>query len=227
MNKAWTPEVEKKYKLANKAQAEELMRRAFKEGLQEESWTLQRDLVPDFRGGVMKNAGVLLRIRKIEYLKGVGPGWVLTLKIKKVESGIHKNQELEATSLNTEKLAAIEDFIGQHFGVSVDILQLVALDSLYMQKVGLVEHRMYIEKRRREYKNAHNEITLAIDELPNPLGWFAEVELGQATAFEEWEGRLHLTEAFVESNDYGQLVKEAREGMGQPDQRTLSFEDLA
>lgn len=226
MNKTWAPEIEKKYRLIGKDQAEELMRCALKEGLQEESWTLQRDLVPDFLGGVMKKAGVLLRVRKIEYLKGIGPGWALTLKVKKVEAGIHKNQELEATSLNTEKLIAIEDFISRHFGISVDMLQLVTLDPLYMQSIGLIEHRMYIEKRRHEYKDMHNEITLAVDELPSPLGWFAEIELGEATVFEEWESKLQLAEASVESNDYGQLVKEARKDMDQSSQRTLSFEDM-
>lgn len=86
---------------------------------------------------------------------------------------------------------------------------------------------MYIEKRRHELKDIANHITLAIDELPDPLGWFAEIELPSADSFQSWEQLLTLEAAEVEDQDYGQLIKHIDTSAAQAHQRWLAFTQQA
>ena len=222
MNKTWTSEIEKKYRLNDETNARRVVLAAIENGLIEKSWTLQRDLVPDFQGNLMRDKGVLLRIRTLDYLTGTGPTWILTLKIKTVKDGVHHNQELESRSDDQTNSDKINEYLYKNFGVSVDILKLVSLEPSYLEQIGLSEHRMYIEKRRREYKDDTEQIVLAVDELPAPLGWFAEIELGKRgdeASFSRWEKQLGLDEMVVLGSDYGQLVKDADRDLS----RRLSF----
>lgn len=131
MNQSWTDEIEKKYRLAGQEAAQALLKNALRHGLQETSWSLQRDWVPDFAGGLMRDKGVLLRIRTFDYLQGDGPTWLMTLKIKNSSNGIHHNKELEASSIDTRNVPEIAQFIRQTFNVTVDPIILASLDHSY------------------------------------------------------------------------------------------------
>lgn len=223
MTTHWAPEVEKKYRLEDSHTAAALADKAESLGLVEESYTLQKDWIPDFADSAMKNAGVLLRVRTMQYFTGTGPSWVITLKIKSQKDGTHHNQELEASSDDRTNLPEIIDFIRETFGVSIDIDELVAVNMEYADKIGLSKHRMYIEKRRRQLRDSDREIILAIDELPEPAGWFAEIELDTAKDFADWESRLGLNSEFLESRDYGEIVKQMTLEAYGKEQRELSF----
>jgi hypothetical protein len=223
MKTHWAPEVEKKYRLEDSHAAAALADKAESLGLVKESYALQKDWIPDLVDSAMKNAGVLLRVRTMQYFTGIGPSWVITLKIKGKKDGVHHNQELEASSDNPANLRDIIDFIQDTFGISVDIKQLVTVNMEYANKVGLTKHRMYIEKRRKQLRDSDGEIILAIDELPEPAGWFAEIELDSATDFADWESRLGLTSMSLEARDYGEIVKQTTLEAYGKEQRELSF----
>lgn len=223
MDIAWSPEIEKKYRLEGENGAASVTEKARSLGMVEESLTLQKDWVPDFGDSAMKKAGVLLRIRILDYISGSGPLWLITLKVKRKEDGTHNNLELEASSEDGENVDAILNFMKDTFDVELNLDRLVSEGMKYASEVGLTKHRMYIEKRRRQYHDRNSEITLAIDELPSPAGWFAEIELGSADAFSKWEASLGLKDVHIETRDYGDIVKQVTLDSFGEERRELSF----
>lgn len=224
MSEPWKPETEKKYRLSGVQEGRALSERAERLGLVLSGWMLQKDWVPDFQGFAMRDQKVLLRIRNNTSLEDQSEGWVITLKQKAVSGGVHHNKELEASSDRPENLPQIAAFISNLFGTELDLGRLAQIDMVYAQEVGLTEHRMYLEKKRKEYVDTDDGIVLAVDELPEPAGWFAEIELHQATEFSNWESQLQLERAPVESRDYGEIVKELTSGLPPAQQRRLSFD---
>jgi adenylate cyclase class IV len=224
MSDTWMPETEKKYRLGSVRRADVLAEQAISAGLVLKYHVLQKDWVPDFTDFTMRNHKVLLRIRHNTYLEGSGPEWVITLKQKKVVDGVHYNSELEASAENLNKLREIAAFIDDNFGVTLDLLRLAHIDMAYAKEMGITKHRMYMEKYRSEYYDAQKgEIVLAIDELPETAGWFAEIELGKAADFTGWETRLGLEDILVETRDYGEIVKEMTKNRTLNKQRYLTF----
>lgn len=223
MKTSWKPEIEKKYRLKDATEAEEVIKKAHEHSFKDESWTLQKDWIPDFEDFLMKKMGILLRIRTMEYISGSGPKWLLTLKIKQKNNGVHYNRELEISSSNRTNTPEVISFISDNFGIKIDLERLVGLDEDYLREVKLTEHRMYLEKRRRQYRDDNNKIILAIDELPEPAGWFAEIESEDAAEFSRWESMLGLDNVPIEEQDYGEIVKELTSEKTLTQQRWLAF----
>jgi adenylate cyclase class IV len=215
----WTPEIEKKYKIADVLEIQRIRDAAKQALLIRLHYVLQRDWVPDFENSGMKDAGVLLRIRNETYKEGTGPEWVVTLKQKKKEQSIHFNQELEASSDDPAGLSALEAELDKLFGAKIDLQRVAKLDYDYAKSVGLTKHRMLLEKYRESFRDEYDQIILALDELPQPLGYFAEIEAKEASLFPAWEAKLGLTQTPVVAQDYGDLVKELDGGK----RRVLTF----
>lgn len=224
MTDMWTPEIEKKYKLDGAETAEILASKALRAGFVLGGWMLQKDWVPDFDGFLLREQKTLLRIRNDSYLEGVGPAWTVTLKRKAVVDGVHHNQEFEASAEQPELLDAMQSYIAELVGKTVNLKRLALLDMDYARSVGLTEHRMYIEKRRRAYSNDTIPAALVIDELPLPAGWFAEVELKKEGDFSSIESQLGLDGFKVIDQDYGDIVKEITKNQPESQQRYLGFE---
>ena len=208
----WTPEIEKKYKISDALEIQKIRDAAKQALLIRLSYALQRDWVPDFESSSMKDAGVLLRIRNATYKEGGGPEWVVTLKQKKKDRSIHFNQELEASSADPAGLVALEAELMKLFETTIDLQRLSKLDYDYAKSVGFTKHSMLLEKYRELFHDEYDQIILALDELPQPLGYFAEVEAKEASLFPEWEAKLGLGQAPVIMQDYGDLVKELDDG---------------
>lgn len=217
----WTPEIEKKYKIADATELHAIREAAKIALLTRLHYVLQRDWVPDFENSRMKDAGVLLRIRNETYREGSGPAWTVTLKQKKKDQSIHFNQEMEASSEHPEQLTALEEELMSLFGKKMDLSRIATLDYDYAKSVGLTKHRMLLEKYRESFRDALDTIILALDELPQPLGHFAEIETKQVSLFPTWEKKLGLKNSPVVMQDYGDLVKELDGGK----RRVLTFED--
>lgn len=215
----WKPEIEKKYKISGIQEVGKIRYTAQKALLERLYYALQRDWVPDFEDSSMKNAGVLLRVRNSSYKEGTGPEWVVTLKVRRKDKGIHLNQELEASSEEPSQLTALEEEMTRLFGTQIDLRRIAALDYEYARSVGLTKHRMLLEKFRELFRDEYGKILFAIDELPQPLGYFAELEVDETTVFDEWEKKLGLEGATVVAEDYGELVKALQTG----EQRVLTF----
>ncbi len=215
----WTPEIEKKYKIADALEIQRIRDAAKEALLIRLHYVLQRDWVPDFENSGMKDAGVLLRVRNATYREGTGPEWIVTLKQKKKDQSIHFNQEMEASSVNPAGLSTLEAEMDRLFGAKIDLQRVAKLDYDYAKSVGLTKHRMLLEKYRESFRDEYDQIILALDELPQPLGYFAELEVKEAILFPEWEAKLGLQQAPVVMQDYGDLVKELDGG----NRRVLTF----
>lgn len=223
MSSLWKPEIEKRYRLSGPADAGIVAKRAELSGLHTKGLMLQKDWIPDFAGFLMRDHNILLRIRTEAYLKGTDVNWVVTIKQKAVLDGVHHNKELEASLNNQSAIPEMSALIHDTFGVQVDIVKLAQADAAYARKVGLTEHRIYLEKKRRDFVDDDDEVVLAIDELPYPAGWFAELELNDASKFSSWEKRLYLHNAQVELRDYGEIAKDITKLLSADKQRRLSF----
>lgn len=219
----WKSEIEKKYILPDESSGQGLQQRALAADLAQKWWVLQRDWVPDFAGFAMRHNGVLLRIRTNSYLESSGPAWMITLKQTAVREGIHRNLELEASESNPQNLKEIKSYIKATFSKDINLTRLISEGEKYAPSVGLTEHRILLEKRRREFANKLNIISLTVDELPLPTGWYAELEVADDTYFATWEQTLGLSGLTVETRDYGEIVKDATKQLAPSLQRRLIF----
>ncbi len=206
-NLDWTNEIEKKYKLEGPEERDKIRDLALKSGLEFEWIGLQRDWVPDYENSAMKEAGVLLRIRHNTFYKGKGSKWELTLKEKSVVDGVHINKELAANSDTAADLRALEEDLQERLGKKINLSRMANLDYEYAFQAGLSKHRMFIEKNRALYRDKKRKVILTFDELPEPLGFFVELEVESQEMFDEWEAKLGLDKLPVITDDYGELVK--------------------
>lgn len=219
-NKTWAKEIEKKYKINDRSQFENLRKTAISAGLRPVWHAIQRDWVPDFANSEMKNNGVLLRIRNIKLINGIGPQWMVTLKKKSVKSGVHHNLELEADSTCPEKIRLIEDELKNLLTKRIELKKLLEADSEYIQSIGLTLNRMLLEKNREEFVSEENHVSLSFDILPEPLGLYIELESDNEKSLSIWEKKLNINNLTVVEMDYGELVKNLDGG----NRRILIFE---
>lgn len=85
---------------------------------------------------------------------------------------------------------------------------------------------MLLEKKRLELIAPDQKTLLAIDELPHPLGFFAELEaLSIINTIQDYAKILELRQSWLVAEDYGELVKNLDKK--NRNQRTLIFNPRA
>jgi hypothetical protein len=218
-NPMWKKEIERKYIIQNISQFKIFRQHAIQNGLISKYSGLQRDWVPDFAGSEMKNNGILLRVRHTSVYTGNFPEWIITLKIKNNIDGLHKNHELEATSESPQSVQALEADLEKRFQKKINLLKLASLGQEYASKVGLIKHRILLEKKREEFSDLSGGILLAFDQLPMPLGTFLELETREQKHLLSWEVILGLKGLPIAKIDYGEMVK----NLSLKPERTLVF----
>ena len=222
----WHKEIEYKYKLPSKNTAYSVNRLAIKNGFQLKSYTLQRDWIPDFTDWRLKNSNLLLRFRESFDLDTDAISTLITLKIKRMVGNESQNLELEATIEQNSNIQAIEEYIYKSIGRSIDLLRIVKRQGEYLDEIKLNTHRMLLEKKRRELIAPDRKTLLAIDELPHPLGFFAELEaLSIINTIQDYAKILELRQSWLVAEDYGELVKNLDKK--NRNQRTLIFNPRA
>lgn len=193
-----------------------------RQGMKHVLSVFQCDWVPDFDDWRMKDAGIILRFRYMRYTFGDGPKWLVTIKLKDEHKKTHYNRELEASSINPERLSMLSEVLAKRIGTTINLERVLNKDTKYCKSLGLVSHRMLLEKQREEYSNSADTVHLSIDLLPPPLGHFAEIEVNDdLSVILDWEKRLNINSNMIEVDDYGSLVKKL-DPIG--NRRTLTFE---
>lgn len=210
MNKSfWKNEIERKYKLQNQNDLDNAKEKLIKLGFKKTIYVKQLDWIPDFKGFLMRNSGILLRIRTIKYYSGKGPTWIITLKKRSKSKGIHKNKELEISSEDHKFIPEVIQELKSLTGISIILEKILNQDADYLLQIGLTEHRMIIEKKRQTWISETLDANIAIDELPLPLGYFIELEVNSSeTELLKAELVLGFNSLQIVERDYGEIVKE-------------------
>lgn len=215
-------ECELKYKIEEKKDLRLLLKNLEDAGFKFVEKRREKDFVPDCKNFPCRKSSLLLRFRQIN--TATKQDILLTLK-EKVYRGEYKiDNEIEFlfSKINYEYFEKINETLKKNTGYLLpeSIFSERDLDVLQkrLQGIGWTEIRALNEKVRMYFTNDLVDITL--DEFPEPIGLFCELEAETPKRITEMAKKLSLPKKNLVTQDYGEIILNKKEG-SEKDRRTL------
>lgn len=186
----------------------------FENGFILKSSVVEHDFVPDTKGYDMRKNLMLARFRIRKYIDQKKRDEIIfTIKIKGGSKKFQDYQELEflcnQSNINGNEITKCFEIMKQiGVGLDQDILTLDTIDEVndYAEKVGLVNTRIRLEKKRRYFSK--DDLIATIDTLPEDMGTFLELEAPSENRLNEFVNMLKLDNEEPITIDYGDLLKD-------------------
>ena len=219
-------ECEIKYPITSISEELNLIEKIQKLGFIFKSSNLESDYVPDVNGFLCRKNGIMLRFRVLE---GSDNDVLLTLKIKGKEEGFQDNYEIETlfSDFDENNFNKINEVLYNvtDYKLPVEIVNLRKISEIrkYLRNSSFLQHRMFIQKKRKEYILENKKIT--IDEFPGEIGKFLEIETNTPEELFRISESLELNRDKIETRNYGEIIKENQKDLPENKRRICIFED--
>ena len=219
-------ECEIKYPITSISEELNLIEKIQKLGFIFKSSNLESDYVPDVNGFLCRKNGIMLRFRVLE---GSDNDVLLTLKIKGKEEGFQDNYEIETlfSDFDENNFNKINEVLYNvtDYKLPVEIVNLRKISEIrkYLRNSSFLQHRMFIQKKRKEYILENKKIT--IDEFPGEIGKFLEIETNTPEELFRISESLELNRDKIETRNYGEIIKEKQKDLPENKRRICIFED--
>lgn len=218
-------ECELKYEIKNDLDEKNIIKKIKMLGFEYKSNNLESDYTPDVEGFLCRKQGIMLRFRVIE---GTENEVLLTLKIKGDGKEFQDNYEIETlfSKFDKEKFKKINEILIQatQNKLPEDIIKLKKINEIvrYLKENQFSQHRMFSQKKRIEYVDK-KERKITIDEFPNKIGKYLEIECENSEDLFEMVDILKLNKENLEKRNYGEIIKEKQKDLPEEKRRTCVF----
>ncbi len=207
-------ECELKLKVCNQEIEKSLRCRLSKTGFTQTDYRIETDSVLDTINNTFGSKNMLFRLREIkrESLKSI----LFTVKIKGSSLFFQDNMELEVASdsftLSDANIMAKTIREMTEILIPVEAFALKDRDAIISK---LRENEIYIQrttqKKREEFTGKESKVTF--DTFPDPVGTYFEIESSSEEKLYATVRMLNLENSPLEKRSYGQIVKEATNGI--------------
>lgn len=219
-------ECEIKYEITDDQELERIRNILYSNNFSEEEPRVESDLVPDVEDFLLRKNNLILRFRGIRNAKGFDI--LLTLKIGKTTTdGFQDAQELQYHYSRVEEstFAHINRILFERIGkvLPAEIHRFDNLEDLrtYLESIGFHRLRGFVEKKRTAY--GHGTIVVTVDEFPQNIGTYIEIEAQTPEVLWETVALLQLPQDKLDARSYGAIISAKRMALPESERDTLVF----
>lgn len=215
-------ECELKYRIETRKELVTLLEKIKNNGFKFTEKRTEKDFVPDRKDFPCRKNSILLRFRQVNTKHG--QDILLTLKEKKYR-GEHKIDDeseflFSKVSIGTFKSINKKLKVSTGCTLPTSVLFKKDLDDIqkFLKTIGWTEVRALNEKVRMYFTNGSVNVT--IDEFPEPIGLFCELEAETPDLISSLSRDLSLPKSRLVTMDYGEIIMSKKEG-NDNERRTL------
>lgn len=189
---------------------------------------LETDFVPDTSDFRCRQAGLLVRFRRVLVERTADNDIILTMKVKGTADEFQEYFELEYpfSNVNESAYTRVNSLLQQTAGVTLP-RTIHAYDPAHFEqllavvRVVLPAHRILLEKKRTTY--VRDDCHVLFDMLPEGIGEYVEVEASSPQKLRLLMRELSLPDDRIEPLDYGAILMRHKSGLPEHEARTGLF----